>query len=457
MRFKSTFILGIVFAALGAYAYFGEYRGAEGRDKQKEAAKKALQIDEKNISEISLALPDKTISGVRKGEHKWEITNPPGIEADSDEWDRLATNLAGTNKESSVTSEKPDLAQYGLDKPTVSVTAKMKDGKTVGVAFGADNPKKTFTYAKLNESNEVFLAPSSSAKGFQKSLTDLRDKKVLSFEADDVDSVRITLDKGEETALQKSGADWLLKKPVETNADASEVSTFLSSVRFAKASDFADASVDAKTAGLDAPAIKITLHDAKASADRTLLVGKTKETDKYYAKDSSRPAIFVIDKEVPEKARRPLSDWRDKAVAKVDRDKTDEIEIVRGSEKISMKKSGSDWKLADGRKLQWDKVSALLNNIDFERAKQFIDAPKPLSTYGLDKPKLEATLRESGKDTLGLKVGGDSKDPEGIYLKLSTKPSVMVVAKDFYDKFNVKVEDLVEPPPPATPAPAEKK
>jgi hypothetical protein len=460
MRFKSTLILLVVFLGLGSYAYFGEYRGAEGRDKAKEAAKKVLQFDDKNVTEISLGLPDKVISAVRKGEHQWEITNPSGVDADSEEWDRLASNLAMTDKEQSVTTDKPDFAQYGLDKPSVTVEAKLKDGRTVGIAFGSENPKKTFTYAKLIDKPEVFLASTTWSHLFQKSLTDLRDKKVLAFETDDVDSVRISDGKGSEIALQKSGQDWVVKKPVETNADSSEITTFLSSVRFAKASDFADASVDAKAAGLEPPATTVILHDAKAPADRTLLIGKTKEKDKYWAKDSSRPAIFVIDKEIPEKARRPISDWRDKTVAKVDHDAVDELEIVRGGEKLSFKKSGSDWKLADGRKAQWEKVSAILSVLDFEKAKQIVDAPKPLPTYGLDKPKLEATMRQGGKDLLNVKLGGDSKDPEGMYLKVSTKPSVMVVAKDVYDKFNVKLDDMVEAPPPAlsTPAaPAEKK
>jgi hypothetical protein len=34
--------------------------------------------------------------------------------------------------------------------------------------------------------------------------------------------------------------------------------------------------------------------------------------------------------------------------------------------------------------------------------------------------------------------------PEGLYLKTSDLPSVKVVSKDVFDKFNVKAEDLVE-------------
>ena len=462
MRFKSTLILLLVFAGLGSYVYFSEYRGQESRQKTEEAKKKAFQIDDKNLTEISVTYQDRTITGVRKGEHQWEITNPQGVEPDSEEWDRLASNLAATQKEQTVTSDKPELAQYGLDKPVVTINARLKDGKAIGVQYGGENPKKTFTYARLTDSPEVFLTSTTYAKLFQKSLTDLRNKKILGdFEADDIDSFGIAQAKGNELDLQKSGMDWAIKKPVETNGDSSEATMFLSSVKFAKAADFADPSIDAKAAGLEPPAMRITLHDAKAKADRTLLIGATKETDKYYAKDAARSPIFIIDKEIPEKAKRPIFDWRDKTIAKIDHDKVDEVEIVRGAEKISMKKSGSDWKLADGRKLQWEKVSALFNALDFEKAKQINDAPKPLNTYGLDKPKLEVTLRQSGKDQFGLKFGSPSKDPDGKYIKTSATPAVMVVSNDLYDKLDVKLDDMVEtPPPPApptTPATPEKK
>src|SRR5207237_4568364 len=102
-----------------------------------------------------------------------------------------------------------------------------------------------------------------------------------------------------------------------------------SSIRFARAQSFPDPPVTAKTAGLDTPSIKITLHDGKAKTDRVLLIGTMSDQDKYYARDASRDTIFIIDKEIPEKAKRPLFDWRDKSIAKVDREKIDKIEIQR--------------------------------------------------------------------------------------------------------------------------------
>jgi hypothetical protein len=432
-------------AVLGGYVYFTEYRGKEERQKQEENKKKLFAVEPKDITEITLAYPDRTITGVRKGEKQWQITSPPGLEADSDEWEQLASNVPKIEREDTVAQNVPDAAQFGLKDPTVKVSAKTKDGKTFEVLFGGVNPKKSHNYAKLAGNNDVFLTASNWSKTFTKTVSDLRNKKVLEFETDDIDNVKV-VDGAKELEVQKAGDDWQLKKPIETKADASEISTFTSAIKFARASTFPEPPVDAKTAGLDTPAMKITLHDGKAKADRTLLIGKTSDTGKYYARDASRDVIFVIEKEIPEKARKPLFDWRDKSIAKLDRDKMDKIEIQHGTDMITVLKDGSEWKLADGKKAQWDKVSGMLNALDFEKAKDIIDTPKVLSTYGLDKPPIQVVFRQGTNQLLRIDFGKDSTMPEGIYLKTSEGPAVKVVSKDVSDKFNVKADDLVEAP-----------
>lgn len=455
MRFKGTTVLFIVFVILGGYVYLAEFRGKDQKQKQEEAKKKAFQVEQKDISEISLIYPDRTIAATKKGEKQWQITSPAGVEADSDEWDQLASSLTQVDRNDTVAQNAQDLAPFGLKEPPVKVSAKLKDGKTIDVLFGSENPRKTFNYAKLGNSGDVFLTGSNWAKTFTKTVSDLRNKKVLEFELDDIDNVKI--DQGSnQLEAQKSGSDWQMKKPADTKADGNEFTTYISAIRFARAQSFPEPPVDAKTAGLEPPAIKITMHDSKAKTDRVLLIGKTADTDKYYARDASRDGIFIIDKDIPEKSRRPLFDWRDKTIVKVDRDKTDKIEIVRGSDNLTFTKSGSDWNLADGKKAQSDKVIAMLNALDFEKVKDIVDMPKAPAMYGLDKPKLEVVLRQGTTELSRVQFGGDSKMPEGIYIKTSDSPAVKVVARDIFDKFNVKPEDVVEAAPPA-PAPANKK
>lgn len=440
MKFKGTIALFAVFLALGGYMYFAEYKGKDS--KAADEKKKAIAVEAKDITEISLVFPDHTITGVRKAEKVWEITSPAGTEPDQDEWELLSTNVPRIEREDTVTSDAADLAQFGLKDPDLKVVAKTKDGKTIELLFGAENPRKIYNYAKFADSKEVFLSPSSWSRIFKKTLTDLRNKKVLELEPDDVDSVTL-LDGTRETLIQKSGPDWQLKKPADTKADAGEMSTFLSSIRFARAGNFADATVDARAAGLEPPALRITLHDAKANANRELLIGKSPETDKFYARDGSRPAIMILDKDIAEKSRRPLFAWRDKGIAQLDRDQTDQIEIIRGKDTLVMKKDGADWKTADGKKLQADRISDMINTLEFEKAKDIIDVPGPARQYGLDKARMEVVFRQGGKETLRLVFGSDSKVPEGVYVK-AAGPAVKVVSRDVYDKFNVKAEELVE-------------
>jgi hypothetical protein len=443
MRFKGTALLFLVFAALAGYVYFAEYRGREERQKQEEAKKRIFSVEDKDITEITLTYPDRTIAGVRKGEKQWEFASPAGVEADSDEWEMLASNLSKIDREETVAENAADVAQFGLKDPTVKVSAKTKEGATLEVFFGSENPKKTFNYAKLGSANDVFLTGSNWPKTFTKSVSDLRNKKLLEFEADNIDSVRIA-EGSQELEAQKTGNDWQLKKPIDTKADGGEISSFTSAIGFARANSFPDTPVDPKTAGLEPPVMRITLHDGNAKADRTLLIGKASSTDRYYARDASRETIFIIDKEILEKARRPVFDWRDKTIAKLDRDKIDRMEIVRGTDVMPLLKDGSDWKFSDDKKLQWDKVSGMLNALDFEKAKDIVDAPAALSSYGLDKPKLEVVMRQGSNELVRIAFGNDSKMPEGIYVKTSEGPAVKVAAKDVFDKFNVKAEDLVE-------------
>jgi hypothetical protein len=212
--------------------------------------------------------------------------------------------------------------------------------------------------------------------------------------------------------------------------------------------------VDAKAAGLEAPAAKVTLHDAKANADLVLLFGKSPEMDKFYAKDQSRTPIFILGTEILDKARQPLLDWRDKSIAQLEQEAIDGIQITRGSDKLSLKKVGTDWQAADGAKLQQDKIFDMLSAVGNERAIQILDSPKSLGAYGLEKPRLEVQFSQAGKETLSLKFGSENKNPAGVYLKTGSNPAVLTVPSGVYDKFNVQMSDIAEPA--AAPAPAAK-
>src|SRR5688572_9003299 len=139
MRFRSTATLLIVFCVLGAYVYWTEFRGREERAQQEAAQKKAVQIEAKDISELTLSFDGDTVTGVRRGEQQWEITNPTGVEADSEAWESLAQSVADIQREDSI-ANNADLAQFGLDRPVLEIDLKLADGRAPQIDFGAENP-----------------------------------------------------------------------------------------------------------------------------------------------------------------------------------------------------------------------------------------------------------------------------------------------------------------------------
>src|SRR5207247_10368041 len=142
-QFKCTTIHFILFVILGGYVYLTEIRGKEERQKQEEAKKKVFQVEQKDISEISLVYPDRTIAAVKKGEKQWEITSPAGLQADSDEWESLASNIPQIDRNDTVAQNAQDLSSFGLKEPPVKESAKLKDGKTPEILFSSKHPNKT--------------------------------------------------------------------------------------------------------------------------------------------------------------------------------------------------------------------------------------------------------------------------------------------------------------------------
>ena len=443
MRFKGTFILLVVFLTLGMWVYFTDVRGREERRQEEERAKLAIPIAADDITEVRLVYPDQTISAIRTDDG-WQFTSPDSIEADSDEWDRLASNVPRIEREQTVATAPGDLGVYGLSHPELKAAVKLRDGRSFEIWFGDENPRQIYHYAKLAGSDEVFFTPSSWFRVMKKEVKDLRNRKVLEFEEADIDRIEITHGGGR-IKLTKADDAWILDEPVATAADGSEVSTLLGAIRLARVAEFPDEVISSRAAGLDPPSVRIALHDREADADRILLVGRETEADRYYARDTSRDPVFLIDKDIPEKSIRPVFDWRDKTLAEFEREKIDSVEIVGGAGRIVLTRSEGDWRLEDGRKVRWDKVSGMFNSLEFDRAKDIMDAPRSLSRYGLENPRVQAILREGTRETLRVAFGSDSRDPEGVYIRLSGENEpVKVVSRNVFDKFTADVTDLLE-------------
>jgi hypothetical protein len=294
MRFKGTVALFIVLIVVGAYVYFTEFHGKEERQKQEESKNNAIQIDAKDITEISLIYPDRTITGNKKAEKQWEITSPATLEADSAEWEQLASGIGRLQRGETVAQDVQDLSPYGLQQPPVKLVAKLKDGKSVGFLIGGDNPKKIGKYAKLVDGNEVFLIAPPSERAFTKTLIDMRNKNLLA-QADWQKVDKIEIRRGPENfVLLKTGSDW--KRGDGKKLQSDKVSRTLNTLEGEKASDIIDNPKTLSDYGLDKPKLEFILGAGSKEVGRIAFGAVSTTPEGIYVKSSAGAPVMIVSK-----------------------------------------------------------------------------------------------------------------------------------------------------------------
>lgn len=474
MRFKGTLVLLLLCASFGGFLYFYEIKGGEKREKAKQEEKQLWKVESSAIQQIELLYPDQRVTGVRTGEKQWKIAFPRELEADSEEFNRLASSAADISRESVVEANAADLSQFGLQPAEISLQFKTKDGKEYKVRFGRNNPTGNSTYAALEGKNEVFLVPSYTTSGFKKKLEDLRNHSILSFDQFDVQSLDLQSEKGS-VQLVKENDHWWIQGKEKMGADSSAVNGILGSLSNTRLKEFVDDGPESYgTLGFEKPLLDVKLTVGKDKGIKHLVVGleKTKlvkkgeqkpkeekakkkenkpgstSTELYIARDESRRELFFVEKEFVDKLLKSPSDLRDKTLASFQRWDIDGVVLKnsKGSFTFTKATDSGDWVLGDARKkTKWDGVSGILEALE-KPVKEFVDKPGPPATYGFDAPAIRVVLKQGATVKVDCAFGKETKD--GVYAQVKGESFVKVADKEVLGKLGKGESDFLEAPTP---------
>lgn len=441
MRFKGTAVLFALLIVLGGWIYFTEVRGREEREAAEEEAGRVLPVEPGEISEIDLEYPDRVLSANR-GTSGWTFMMPEGLEADSGAWDTVAANVGRIERGETVAEAPPDLAQYGLDEPEVSVGVVLgEDERREEIFFGSPNPSGESYYTLLGSSPEVFLTASTWRGLFEKQTGDLRDKTLLRFDRNAIDRIEVT---PSGLSLTRDDGSWFLDGRSRLRADDGEVASFLSSLAAARATGFAEEGEP------DPDAVVIRLHDTQTDGDHLLAFGDEAPANEgqIQARDRSRDPVFLVSPGLRDRALAPASQWRDKTIAEIDPDSVTSIRIERpGTADLVLARAGESWTLEDGRGVTASRAEAMLSAFDFQEASEVIDDVGALSTYGMEIPPLRVVFGHDGEDVLDFAFGSETPDGSGVYWKAADQAPVKVVPRFVRTPFEVGEADLVDVEP----------
>jgi hypothetical protein len=447
MKFRGLFVAAIVLAALSATLYWSNRKKAKEADAVTpvESSPKVLSLNSADLVGVTIAKKGaEELALSKNAAGKWEITAPKPLAADQDAVSSLVSTLSSLNSDRLVEDKAADLGAYGLAQPSVVLTTTDKNKKTVSLRLGDDSPAGSGVYANVAGDSRVFLIASYNKSSLDKSATDLRDKRLLTFETDKVSRVELTAKK-QTIEFGRSKEQWQILKPKPLRADQFAVDDLVRSLHDAKMELSASDDEKKMAAGFNSGTVFTEAKITDVSGTQALQIRKNK--DDYYAKSSVVAGIYKILSSTGTALDKALDDFRNKKLFDLGFVDPDKIELHDGAKSYVLTHSGSDWSM-NGAKMDETTVSPLVGAIRDLTASKFLD--KGFATQVMD----ITVTSDSGKRIEKVLI---SKDGDHVVAKRENEPGLYELPVSSLTDLQNSAAGVKPAPPPAPAAPAKKK
>jgi len=333
---KTILILLVVFAGLFAFVYFYEIQGEKAREEAKQKEEKLVSLDRDKVSEIEIARQGSEPVLLKKSGNDWSVRKPVETPADSGTVDSFLSATSTARIERKLEKVGKEASKYGLADPRLRVVLKgEKEQRTL--LFGSKDFTGNQVYVQVQGSPDVYLTSDYLFNSADKELKDWRNRKVLTFDRNQVQNIEITR-ASDQIKLKKQGEKWVLEQPIQETADEAAVSSLLSTLESAEAQKFvAEQPDDLKTYGLDQPAATVRVREQGKDSWKTLELGK-KEDDSYLARTTDRTPVFTLKTDLYDKLNQKLWEFRDKGVVEVEQDRVAQLTFKRADAEIVLKR-----------------------------------------------------------------------------------------------------------------------
>jgi Domain of unknown function (DUF4340) len=300
-------------------------------------APKLISVDQKQIDGIRIVKPGDEPIELAKLAGTWQIAKPMPLSADQDAVGMLTGSLATLNADRLIDEHPANLNDFGLASPALEVDVS-EGSKTQKLLIGSDTPAATGTYAKIESDPKVYTVPSFLKTSLTKTVADLRDKRLLTFNQDKLKSVALA-NKGTVEFGKNSQGDWQITKPKPMRADSLTVDDLVRQLKDAKL-DLTSADSDSKAAaeqyngGEKVGTATVTDN----TGTQTLDIHKGKNNS-FYAKSSVVAGIYKVAGDIGTSIGKTLDDFRNKKLFDFGFNDPTKVEING----MAYQKSGDKW------------------------------------------------------------------------------------------------------------------
>jgi hypothetical protein len=427
MKPRNLLVAAVFLAALsGAVWWAKRHPQSTGPTANTPPAPKLAEISDTAVQQVELKKKDGSTIVLDRKSGKWVITAPESLSADQDAVGTIVSSLNPVTADSVVEDKPSDLSKYGLTTPSLTVIVKEKNGKTDQFVFGDDVPAGSLVYARSNSRPAVYSVSSSVKSSFDKALNDLRDKRLLTFDSNQLTRVELVSGKSDVEFGKNNQNEWQILRPKPYRADSFQVEELLRKLTDAKMDLSANALDAKKTDAAFAKGQRIaTAKVSDAAGTQTLEVHKDK--DDYYAQTSVVKGIYKVSADLGKQLEKPLDDFRNKKIFDFGFSDPTKIEVQQGDTAKVYQKSGQDWKL-NGKVMDPRSIQAFTDKVRDLSANKFVD-------NGFTAPVLSiAVTSNNGKR---IEKVAFAKSPNGYIARRENEPAL-------YELDAKSVNDILE-------------
>lgn len=343
MRTGRLILLALVVVGLGAYIALVE-RHAPTTDQLKEQEGKLFPgFDQAKAKRVVIDNSHGRFELV-KDKDTWTLKAPLADQANQGAVSSLLYSLSGLKANRTLDAKDVKLAEYGLDKPSLSVTVEDDAGKSYTLRLGSDLPLGTERAAETTGA-KVYLVSKYVASDLDKDLAGWRSDELAQVYGADVASVTIASPAGQ-LGLAHTASTWTITAPVTDLADRDRAEGLITDISGARIKEFVDSSPDLKALGLEPRRFGVTIvkRDPKAAA---IALDFGNERD---AKDGKQVAckrgdrVFWVDAKTVSRLSGPWQDWRSKKLLEFDSWGADKLDLEAGGAKAALERKDGVWK-----------------------------------------------------------------------------------------------------------------
>ena len=434
MKFRNLILATVVLLALVGTLYWSDHRkpNEDTAKASTDTSPAILKLDSGTITKVELknkdAEPlvlDKNASGI------WQISQPKPMAADQTAVSNALSTLSSLNSERLVEDKASDVKQFGLDPPAVEVDVTEKDNKMQKLLMGDATPTGNAIYAMLAGDPRLFTMPSYEKTSIDKSVNDLRDKRLITIDPDKISRIDL-LRKNQEIEFGRSKDEWQILKPKPLRADDIKVGDLARKLADAKMDlSGSDASgSDAASAFAHATPVA-TAKVTDQSGTQEIQIRKNKDT--YYAKSSVVDGTYKVDTSLGAALDKGLDDFGNKKLFDFGFNDPDKIEMHSGAKAYFLTKGGNDWWSGNGKKMDAETAESFISQVRDLNASKFVET-------GFTSPTIElAVTSDGGKRIENVSI---AKAGNTYIAKRENDPTLYQLDSSFVDELQKSADGL---------------